>query len=154
MESSPYVLYVTADELAARRFGQALAGASPRSRWSWTRPESLIDRHALDCCTAMLIDSPSLGAAVVEVLQRVRWLGFDRLVLLCGFSGSELDRVLAISAGANAVEGDALPLTRLVGWCGIAGQPALDANGPSVRLTHPRDRRSGAAMATPASVAG
>lgn len=94
--------------------------------WSCRNPDTDTSHepasHAL-----IVVDGGSLRDVLVPVVQRLRWSGFDGIVLVVRFGRSELERVLAHEAGASEVHAGRLTRAMIAD---IAPDPSgLEAGG-------------------------
>ncbi|HRP98204.1 MAG TPA: hypothetical protein PL143_18360 [Rhodocyclaceae bacterium] len=107
MQTMIRALFVSCDRQARRRLDETVWSAGGVTvLWSHCEPgdfDGLADaaRHDL-----VVVDGARLGARVVEAVQRIRWLGFAEPLVVVGFGRSELERVLAFEAGADAVHAE------------------------------------------------
>lgn len=113
MASSFPVLYVGAERERVRALARSPAAES--ISLCWRSPQALTDSADFGDARLVVVDgSSSAPRGVVEVVRRARWLGYDGVVLVVGFGASELDRVLATAAGADAVRERPLAIEDLI----------------------------------------
>ncbi len=73
--------------------------------WSCRSPDVLEGLEAYDL---IAIDGEGLRGEVVPLVQRLRWQGYKRLILVVRFGRSKLERVLTCEAGASEVRTEGL----------------------------------------------
>jgi hypothetical protein len=137
MQTLVRALYLSSDERVASRLqGQMRSRADTGFLWSCRDPALFDEAGEYAHHPLIVVDGASLGARVVETVQRIRWLGFVGCVVVVNFGKSELERVLAFEAGADVVDYGEVPMPELARYvdgmsCRSRWQPHVDARAPS-----------------------
>lgn len=110
------LLYVSASHSGANWLDRpALAGMPIEV--AGLPPAALTNAAAIEGAAAVVVDGRSLGARAIDVVRRVRWLGFAGTLFLAHDSGSELDRAIARESGVDEVLSASVPLAEIATRC-------------------------------------
>lgn len=113
MPFSHEVLYVGAEPKRMPMLVRMPAAETIALRWRL--PGELTERADFGNARLIVVDgAASTPRGVVELVRRTRWLGYKGVLLVVGFGTTELDRVLAVEAGADAVREPPLTPEELV----------------------------------------